>query len=129
MWIIFLLCLELFLIQSINKDSQLILVQFFFFVFLLLFYSLKDISSDCYLNPSESVQKTNGLNYVQTNRVMDIPVIDCRQEQKVINYNDVDHSRTRALREVKEERTQEKFVFFFYFSNQFYFFLLIRSIK
>lgn len=95
--------------QRISTHSGISLFFFFFDIYL-----LKDISSDCYLNPSEIVQKTNGLNYVQTNRVMEIPVIDCREGQNLRNYNDVDHSRTRALRELTEERTQEKFVFLFF---------------
>jgi hypothetical protein len=68
---------------------------------------LKDSLSDCYLNPSESLQTINGLNYVQT-RVFQIPVIDCRKEQRVMDYKDVDHQRTKALREVTEQRTRQK---------------------
>jgi hypothetical protein len=61
------------------------------------------------LNPSESVQT---INYVQTTetkaRVFQIPVIDCRKEQKLPNYKDIDHQRTKALRELTEQRTQQK---------------------
>lgn len=73
---------------------------------------MTDRTSDCYSNPSEIVQKPTGLNYVQTNRAFEIPVIDCRQDEQILKYKDVDHSRTRALREVVEQRNQEKFVCF-----------------
>jgi hypothetical protein len=35
-------------------------------------------------------------------------VIDCRKEQQIPNYKDVDHQRTKALREVTEQRTQQR---------------------
>ena len=73
---------------------------------LLFFYSI-DSLSDCYLNPSENVQTT-----VIKPRVFEIPVIDCRNEQQIKNYKDVDHQRTKALREVTEQRIQEKSVYF-----------------
>jgi hypothetical protein len=41
-------------------------------------------------------------------RVFQIPVIDCRKEQRVMDYKDVDHQRTKALREVTEQRTRQK---------------------
>ncbi len=78
---------------------------------------MKDSLSDCYLNPSESV---NGLNYVT--RVFQIPVIDCRKEQRVLDYKDVDHEKTKALREVTQQRTKQKlflsiFIFLIIFFN------------
>jgi len=70
-------------------------VKIHFFLWFNIFCFLKDSLSDCYLNPSESVQTTNNGNYVQTRvikpRVFEISVIDYRKEQQVPNYNDVDH--------------------------------------
>jgi len=61
----------------------------------------------------ESVQT---INYVQTTetkpRIFQIPVIDCRKEQQIPNYKDVDHQRTKALREVTEQRTQHRLFYF-----------------
>jgi hypothetical protein len=71
-----------------------------------LFFYLKDSLSDCYLIPSENLQTT-----VIKPRVFEIPVIDCRKEQRLINSKDVDHQRTKALQETTEQRTQERFVF------------------
>ncbi len=55
------------------------------------------------------------INYVQTTvnkpRVFEIPVIDCRKAQPIPNYKEIDHQRTKALKQVTEQRTQEKFVF------------------
>jgi len=84
---------------------------------------LKDSLSDCYLNPSESLQTINGLNYVQT-RVFQIPVIDCRKEQRVMDYKDVDHQRTKALREVTEQRTRQKLFLSIFILNNILFFCL-----
>ena len=77
-------------------------IVFSFFVFLEI-CDLLDTTSDCYINP---------LEIVQTNRVFQIPVIDCREEEEeqVLKYKDIDHARTRALREVVQERNQDKFV-------------------
>ncbi len=93
---------------------------------------MKDSLSDCYLNPSESLQTINGLNYIQTGemktRVFQIPVIDCRKEQRVMDYKDVDHQRTKALREVTEQRTRQKlFLWIFIFNNILFF--VYRSVK
>ena len=41
---------------------------------------------------------------MQTNRVLQNDVIDCRQEEQVLKYKDLDHSKTRALREVIQQR-------------------------
>ncbi|CAF1112677.1 unnamed protein product [Rotaria sordida] len=72
----------------------------------------RDSLSDCYLNLSESIQTTHHMNYIETSqinsRLFQIPVIDCRQEQQISNYKDVDHQRTKALRQVTEERTQKR---------------------
>ncbi len=75
-------------------------------------FFLKDSLTDCYANPLESLETINRLNYVQTKttqqRVIEIPVIDCRKEQRVLDYKDVDHAKTNALREVTEQRIQQK---------------------
>lgn len=49
-------------------------------------------------------------------RIFQIPVIDCRKEQQQLpNYKDVDHQRTNALRQVTEQRIQQRlFSFHFY---------------
>ncbi len=94
---------------------------------------MKDSLSDCYLNPSESVQTTNHINYVQTiatkPRVIQIPVIDCRKEQQVPNYKDADHERMKALREVTEHRIQQRLFHFISFLYSIIFFVLFRSVK
>jgi hypothetical protein len=95
---------------------------------------LIDSLSDSYLNPSESVKTTTSdINYVQTTvikpRVVEIPVIDCRKEQRIPNYKDVDHQRTKALREVTDHRIQERFISFFVQYKTIFFFIPFRSVK
>ncbi|CAF1286752.1 unnamed protein product [Rotaria sordida] len=74
----------------------------------------RDSLSDSYLNPSENVHTTSDINYVQTTvikpRVFEIPVIDCRKEQRIPNYKDVDHQRTQAIRQVTQQRTQQRLI-------------------
>ncbi len=72
----------------------------------------------------------NGLNYVQMKtRVFQIPVIDCRNEQRVLDYKDVDHEKTKALREVTQRRIQQKlFLSIFIFNNILYFLLQVIKI-
>ena len=38
-------------------------------------------------------------------RIFEIPVLDCHREKQLSNYKDVDHQRTKALREITEQRT------------------------
>ncbi|CAF2587997.1 unnamed protein product [Rotaria sp. Silwood2] len=72
----------------------------------------RDSLSDCYLNPSESIQTTHNINYVETSQIQsrkfEIPVIDCRQDQQILNYKDVDHQRTKAIRDVTEQHAQKR---------------------
>jgi hypothetical protein len=99
---------------------------FVFYLNAFLFY-LKDSLSDCYLNPSETMKTVNEIKYVQTNvtkpRVFQISVIDCRtQQQQMPNYKDVDHQRTKALREVTVQRTEKRLVHLLFTSkNSLYF--------
>jgi hypothetical protein len=62
---------------------------------------LKDSLSDSYLIPSEVVQT----------RVFQIPVIDCRKEQEIFNSKDVNHQRSKALKQDIEQQTQKKLVY------------------
>ncbi len=63
-------------------------------------------------NSLEIQQRPNDINYVQTAvikpQVFQIPVIDCRNEQQIPNYKDLDHQRTKALRELTEQRIQQR---------------------
>ncbi|CAF1124857.1 unnamed protein product [Rotaria sp. Silwood1] len=83
--------------QSVNHDKESI---------------NRDSLTDCYLNPSESIQTTHNINYRERSqiqsRVFQIPVIDCRQEQWISDYKDVDHQRTKALRDVTEQRREKR---------------------
>ncbi|CAF1363839.1 unnamed protein product [Adineta steineri] len=70
-----------------------------------------DCSSDCYLNPSDILQTKSDINYVQTKpRVFQIPVIDCRYEDKKLSYKHVDHQRTKVLQQLTEQRIQKKLI-------------------
>jgi hypothetical protein len=72
---------------------------------------LKDSLSDYYINPLENVTTTNNINHVwivvMKPRIFEIPVINCRREQRLPNYKDVDHQGTKALRKITEQRTQQ----------------------
>ena len=85
---------------------------FLYLVVSFLFFHWKDSISDCYINPSESIQTRNDINYVQSNQVkppvFEIPVIDCRRGRHVLDYKSIDHRRTIALREAIEQRTQKR---------------------
>src|SRR5271154_889778 len=94
-----------------TKSRKIVVKLYFYFSFNIFCY-FKDSLSDSYLNTSECVQTTNNSNYVQTTvitpRVFQIPVIDSRKEQRIQNYNDIDHQRTKALRDITEQRTQQR---------------------
>lgn len=70
------------------------------------------------MNPSETIQTADPMKYVQTTvtkpRIFQIPVIDCRKEQQLPNYKDVDHQRTKALRQVTEQRMEQRLFHLFF---------------
>lgn len=79
---------------------------------------MKDSLSDCYLNPLESVQTVNDIKCVQPkSRVIQIPVIDCRNQQQIPNYKDVDHQRTKALNDVTQQRADKRLFHLIFMSN------------
>lgn len=73
----------------------------------------KDTSlTDLYLNPAETIPTTTNIKYVtiSTRKVREHPISASNRsnEDQVANYKDVDHRRTKALREIIQQRTQQK---------------------